>query len=110
VRNEVKFSESAGKTIEAVRYAGWSDTAVITFTDGTFACIGTTLDGGDVTLCDGEFRRYGYGDKVLIEIGVFTAEELAAQKQAEEIEAAKKRLEAERRQYERLRAQFESGV
>jgi molecular chaperone GrpE (heat shock protein) len=47
---------------------------------------------------------------VLIEIGVFTAEELAAQKQAEEIEAAKKRLEAERRQYERLRAQFESGV
>lgn len=109
MREELVFSDCAGQTIEGVFYSGWNSQAVVTFTDGTFATIGTDTWYDDTYLEDGKLDVLEFGDTSLIEAGIITAEELKA-KRMEGHERYLRRQEAsEREYYERLKKKYETG-
>ena len=108
MRQEVRLTESFGKTLEGFESQNYGGQAVLTFTDGTFAtliaCRG--FHAGDEEIEEGELSLLDFGDEKLISVGITTVEELkvirddlvAKQKAAQE--------KSDRLEFERLKSKL----
>ena len=110
MRTEIKFSESAGRTIEQVRYVEYNGQAVVTFTDGTFAVIGIERghEVGDEELCDSELCFSAYSQSgMVIELGIVTQAELDAKRKAHTEKQNASIRASELRRFQELKRKFE---
>lgn len=101
MKPQILFTESAGRTIEAI--SAEDDTWLITFTDGTFAAIAAY--DGDVCDCHTVWLPE-LSESTIIRLRIAAADELAELKAQREELWRQSREEEERRHYERLKAKF----
>jgi len=114
MRQEVKLTAAVGKTLEGVAFSsGYSvGQAVLTFSDGTFATLGVSrgYEAGDEEIEEDDLILFGFGDDELVRVGVVTAEELQAlreAKDAQSLAALQAAQEArDRQEFERLKRKF----
>jgi hypothetical protein len=97
----VEGKDLIGKTVSGVETL--NDETVVLFSDGSYTRVGSDAFYA-ITLRDA--ARY-YRHEPLIAMGLFTAEELAAEKAVYDAEIEASRLKYELAQYEKLRTQFE---
>lgn len=101
----INLSNAIGKTIAGVVIGNWCETCIIMFNDDTFSTVDAT-GGGDscyheISL-DEEFQPLAFGDSKLIELGLYSVDDLKAMKDERAARQAVIREEDERTQLQRL--------
>jgi hypothetical protein len=113
----IEISQAIGKTIQATGDA--EDDLVIVFTDGTYARLHSTTGYDGDRECPEDGGAFGIRSScyldTLIKLGIFTNDEVKADKLAQQAEQEANRKAEERRRanqeratYERLKRKFES--
>jgi hypothetical protein len=109
MKKEVPLSKIEGKTVASACRSALSGQFVLTFTDGTFTALGIDngYEAGDEKIVGADLDWDSFGDAMLVEAGIGTAEEIAA------VAAERKaRFQAiqdarDRQAFERLKQKFE---
>lgn len=104
---EVKFSESVGRTISKVLYHSWRGEVLVTFTDNTFGIITTEIGyDNDIEIYDGKLDMLSFGDAALIAMGVATKEELGDLDKERKGYSDSNSKRLRKVQYDRLKEEF----
>lgn len=112
MKQEVKLTETLGKTLESVAFSGTNGQAVLVFTNGTFTTLGVKVDeytneqGGEQVVEDLLDWSNFWGAE-LIKVGVVTKEELQGLHDHWQKENRQQYEAGEKAEFERLKKKFE---
>lgn len=99
--DRINIADACGKTIARTACGGFGRYLAIIFTDDTYSILGACNNYGST-----EIEDCGVYDEDLKELGLISADEYENRKKVEKERRAKASEDAERRQYEILKAKF----
>jgi hypothetical protein len=105
----INLFKAVGKTITDITIGNYNETCIIAFDDDTFATIDAT-GGGDSCYfelsTEEDFDPLEFGDKKLIELEIYSFEELKTIKEERSAKAKANQEIWERTQFERLQKKY----
>lgn len=110
MKQEVRFNECIGKTIEGMAFEVCGPQLVITFTDGTFSALeaeNLSDEPDDVEITESKLDPLKFGPTDVVRLGIMSGEEignLRIERQAAVLAASENDA---RQLYESLKARFE---
>lgn len=106
---QVKSDETNGKTIKATIFDICNSTMLQVYQDGTFMMIKGRADrDGDVDYRDVDYDFRNFDQRLIIEVGVSTKEEIEEENRKRDEEWLEKNKEHRRKQFETLKKEFDN--
>lgn len=111
MKTQVDLEKCAGKTIEYAEIGGIYNSVLVSFTDGTFACVKAMgCSDGDIFLGDEKVCLVSDDRYTLIKSGIASADEIDSKRAEYEQSRKAEREASELEEFNRLKAKFEAKL
>lgn len=116
MKEETLLTASIGKEIAGVSFSGKNGQCAISFTDGTFACLGIehAWEAQDSEVAPRDLDFWGFGDVFLIEAGIVTESEMDALRkeraESEKIRQYQEQYERDMRELKRIQEKYADKI